>query len=240
MSDTVISVDAVILTSSPVVAVDVTIAQPGTGTGGGGVWGSITGTLSAQTDLASALNGKAATGHTHDFSAVYAPISTVSFPGFGTSHSTAAYGDHTHAQYATLSSPAFVGTESPALTATASSATYHAIFGDIDVAALAAVRATYPGIAFLQVVGETLLGGILSANLNASCNWSLPVSSGTLALTTDISSAVGAITLTSLGGVPTTRTIAGVDLSANRSLADLGAASATDLKLIRNIAILGL
>lgn len=29
----------------------------------------------------------------------YAPFGTVSFPGFGTSHSTAAYGDHTHAAY---------------------------------------------------------------------------------------------------------------------------------------------
>lgn len=33
--------------------------------GGGGVWGSITGTLSSQTDLQSALDGKAATSHTH-------------------------------------------------------------------------------------------------------------------------------------------------------------------------------
>lgn len=35
------------------------------GGGGGGTWGSITGTLSAQTDLNSALGGKAATSHTH-------------------------------------------------------------------------------------------------------------------------------------------------------------------------------
>jgi hypothetical protein len=33
--------------------------------GGGGVWGAITGTLLAQTDLASALGGKADTGHGH-------------------------------------------------------------------------------------------------------------------------------------------------------------------------------
>lgn len=33
--------------------------------GGGGAWGEITGTLSDQTDLQSALNGKAATGHSH-------------------------------------------------------------------------------------------------------------------------------------------------------------------------------
>jgi len=32
---------------------------------GGGAWGSITGTLSAQTDLQTALNGKAASSHTH-------------------------------------------------------------------------------------------------------------------------------------------------------------------------------
>lgn len=36
-----------------------------TGGSGGGTWGSITGTLSAQTDLNSALGGKAATSHTH-------------------------------------------------------------------------------------------------------------------------------------------------------------------------------
>lgn len=35
------------------------------GGGGGGTWGSITGTLSAQADLNSALGGKAATSHTH-------------------------------------------------------------------------------------------------------------------------------------------------------------------------------
>lgn len=35
-------------------------------TGGGGTWGSITGTLSAQTDLQNALDGKAAASHDHD------------------------------------------------------------------------------------------------------------------------------------------------------------------------------
>lgn len=32
----------------------------------------------------------------HNHTGTYAPASTVSFPGFGTSHATAAYGDHTH------------------------------------------------------------------------------------------------------------------------------------------------
>src|SRR4051794_24057250 len=35
------------------------------GGGGGGAWGTITGTLSSQTDLAAALGGKSNTGHTH-------------------------------------------------------------------------------------------------------------------------------------------------------------------------------
>jgi len=35
------------------------------GGGGGGTWGSITGTLSDQIDLKSALDGKAAAGHDH-------------------------------------------------------------------------------------------------------------------------------------------------------------------------------
>ena len=38
--------------------------------------------------------GAAASVHSH--SGIYAPIGTVSFPGFGTSHALAAYGDHTH------------------------------------------------------------------------------------------------------------------------------------------------
>lgn len=42
----------------------------GGGGGGGATWGGITGTLSSQTDLQTALNGKAATVHTHTASAV--------------------------------------------------------------------------------------------------------------------------------------------------------------------------
>lgn len=51
--------------------------------GGSAVWGGITGTLSAQTDLQSALDGKAATVHTHtasqitDFSAAVAATAAV-------------------------------------------------------------------------------------------------------------------------------------------------------------------
>ena len=40
--------------------------DPSAGGGGGGVWGSITGTLSNQTDLQTALDGKSAVGHNHD------------------------------------------------------------------------------------------------------------------------------------------------------------------------------
>lgn len=46
---------------------------------GGGIWGSITGTLSTQADLQSALDGKAATGHNHDAS--YAPLAHVGASG---------------------------------------------------------------------------------------------------------------------------------------------------------------
>lgn len=38
------------------------------GSGGGGTWGSITGTLSAQTDLNTALNDRSLTSHTHAYS----------------------------------------------------------------------------------------------------------------------------------------------------------------------------
>lgn len=46
------------------------IAAAGTGGGGSASWGGITGTLSAQTDLQTALNGKAATVHTHASTAI--------------------------------------------------------------------------------------------------------------------------------------------------------------------------
>lgn len=42
---------------------------------GGGAWGSITGTLTDQTDLQSALDGKASTGHNH--TGTYQPLATV-------------------------------------------------------------------------------------------------------------------------------------------------------------------
>jgi hypothetical protein len=44
---------------------NVTIYSPTGGTGGGVAWGDITGTLSNQTDLQLALDGKSDTGHTH-------------------------------------------------------------------------------------------------------------------------------------------------------------------------------
>ena len=44
------------------------------GSGGAGTWGSINGTLANQTDLATALAGKAATGHTH--TGVYEPANS--------------------------------------------------------------------------------------------------------------------------------------------------------------------
>jgi hypothetical protein len=49
--------------------------------GGGGTWGSITGTLSNQTDLQSALDGKSSTSHTHTFSELTSKPTTLS--GFG-------------------------------------------------------------------------------------------------------------------------------------------------------------
>jgi hypothetical protein len=44
-----------------------------------GTWGSITGTLSAQTDLQAALDGKAATGHTHSYLPLAGGLMTGSF-----------------------------------------------------------------------------------------------------------------------------------------------------------------
>lgn len=47
-----------------------TLASTGGGGSGSVAWGGITGTISSQTDLQSALNGKAATSHTHAISGV--------------------------------------------------------------------------------------------------------------------------------------------------------------------------
>jgi len=61
------------------------IFYPPRNTGGGGgaaTWGSITGTLSAQTDLQTALNGKSDVGHTH--------TNINSLVGFATSENTSA------------------------------------------------------------------------------------------------------------------------------------------------------
>lgn len=48
--------------------VDVSVIAPASSGGGGGTWGSITGTLSDQTDLQAALDAKAASSHTHALS----------------------------------------------------------------------------------------------------------------------------------------------------------------------------
>lgn len=72
------------------------------------------------------------------------------------------------------------------------------------------------------------------ATLTANRTISWRDMSGTVAFLADIP------TLSGLGGVPTSRTIAGVDLSANRSLADLGSAAAAPAKVARAISILGL
>lgn len=61
------------------------ILVPGEAEGGGGggpaTWGEITGTLSAQTDLQSALNAKAATSHTHSFASLTSKPTTLA--GYG-------------------------------------------------------------------------------------------------------------------------------------------------------------
>lgn len=51
--------------------------------GGGGAWGTITGTLSDQTDLQSALDGKAATSHTQNWSTILSTPTTL--VGYGIS-----------------------------------------------------------------------------------------------------------------------------------------------------------
>jgi len=64
------------------------------GVGSGGVWGSITGTLSDQTDLQTALDGKSNTGHTHTAAEIASgillydrlPISSTQVANWGTAY----------------------------------------------------------------------------------------------------------------------------------------------------------
>ena len=64
--------DEIVLEVSPLPAVEVEVSETvieietGGGSGGDAVWGSITGELSNQQDLAAALAGKSDTGHDHD------------------------------------------------------------------------------------------------------------------------------------------------------------------------------
>lgn len=62
-------------------------AADSTGSGGGAAWGSITGTLSAQTDLQSELNGKSGTGHNHDatYQALSSKNAASGYPGLDAS-----------------------------------------------------------------------------------------------------------------------------------------------------------
>lgn len=82
-----------------------------------GIWGNITGTLSNQTDLQNALDGK------------------ISFPGFGTSGSTAAYGNHNH-----------TGVYQPAGSYLTENQTI-TLSGDVTGSGTTAITATLPNIA---------------------------------------------------------------------------------------------
>jgi hypothetical protein len=59
-------------------------------TGPGAAWGSITGTLSSQTDLQTALNGKAATSHTHAATDITSGVLALANGGTGQTNATAA------------------------------------------------------------------------------------------------------------------------------------------------------
>jgi len=65
----------------------ITINAAGSG-GGGATWGAITGTLSNQADLQTALNGKANTSHTHTAADVTSGVFATARLGTGTANST--------------------------------------------------------------------------------------------------------------------------------------------------------
>ena len=66
-------------------ATDITIAASG---GGAGTWGSITGTLSNQTDLNTALSGKSDTGHSHAAGDISSGVIAAARLGTGTPSAT--------------------------------------------------------------------------------------------------------------------------------------------------------
>ncbi len=77
-------------------------------TGPGAAWGSITGTLSSQTDLQTALNGKAATSHTHAATDITSGVLALANGGTGKSTGPAALTGL--AGYTTITSAAGVTT----------------------------------------------------------------------------------------------------------------------------------
>lgn len=140
------------------------------GSGGGGAWGSITGTLADQTDLQAALDGKSATGHTHaqsDVTGLTAALAGKSDTG------------HTHAQSdVTGLTAALAGKSDTGHTHTASQVTDFdtEVSNNTDVAANTAARHTHANSAVLAattasflVADETKLDGIAAgATANSS------------------------------------------------------------------------
>jgi hypothetical protein len=78
MSDTIVQIetnDTIIINDTDIQVLSFGVQGPKGDAGdiGSGVWGAITGTITNQVDLTSALSGKASTVHSHDYSLTYAP-----------------------------------------------------------------------------------------------------------------------------------------------------------------------
>jgi hypothetical protein len=151
---------------------------PGSGSGTGSVdWGQIGGTLSAQTDLQTALNGKAATSHTHAWADITSGVPTSFTPSA-----------HTHAA-ADVTSGRFTADRLPSVTGPVLYGRAGATAGNLEVITLGsglsidgskALTATgFVGTTREVIAGTGLTGGgTLDANRTFAVDFATTATAG--------------------------------------------------------------
>lgn len=217
--------------------------------GGSSDWGQIGGTLSAQTDLQTALDGKQASGsyaaasHSHAYSAITDKPTTFA-PVIGSGAGDAVAGNDsrlsdsrtpTSHAHGNLSNGGLIGTTAnlPLKTGTGGIVEAGAFgAGATDFAAGNDSRlsdARVPTAAGLASVTDAATSKATPVDADEVPLADSAASFGLKKLTwANIKATLKTYfdtlyTLTLLGGVPTSRTVGGVDLSANRSVSDIGA-----------------
>ena len=185
--------------TTPAAGDNIVIGMPGTGltgpagTGGGGTWGSITGTLSAQTDLQTALNAKAAlAGATFTGAISAANLSgtntgdqTITLTGDVTGTGTGSFAATVAAGAITLAKQANLAANSIQGNNTGSSATPLALTGTQVTAMLDSFTSSLKGLVPPS-------GGGTTTYLRADGTWSAPPGGG---------GTVTAVSVTTVNGV---------------------------------------